>query len=333
MDEKNVVIYCRVSTKEQAEEGNSLVTQEKICREYATRCGFVVSKIFIEFGESAKTANRTELQNMLTFCSKKQNKIKAVIIYKVDRLARNVDDYSEIRMRLKTYGAVICSTSEQFDGNPAGRFMENILANVAQFDNDVRTERCVNGMKEAVRAGRYIWPAPYGYKNGIINGKSNIIPIPEVAILIRKAFAMIIRNSLSQEQIWTILTNEGLKLSRSQFYKMVRNKMYCGIIEKFNETNLGVYEPIISTQTFETAACALKTTRRLLTPYNTQNPDFPLRRFVQHPTGIKLTGGWSKSRSGKMFPYYRFCKNCSALSGESTFNTDNGESSALPNDE
>ena len=309
MDRQNVVIYCRVSTKEQAEEGNSLITQEKICREFADRCGFFVSKIFIEFGESAKTANRTELQHMLEYCSKKQNKITTVIVYKIDRLARNVDDYSDIRMRLKDYGIVIRSTSEQFDGNPAGRFMENILANVAQFDNDVRTERSVNGMKEAVRSGRYIWPAPYGYKNGLLLGKSNIIPDPSKSRFVRKAFTLIIEGQIAVEKIWLNLYKEGLTLSRSQFYKMIRNKMYCGIIEKFGEINIGKYEPLISTEIFEMASYTLKNPRRLIIPYNTNNPDFPLRRFVTHPSGIKLTGGWSKGKSGKKFPYYRYALN------------------------
>ena len=50
--------------------------------------------------------------------------------------------------------------------------LKNIIANVAQFDNDVRTERSVGGMKEAVREGRYVWPAPIGYKNIRSNGKA-----------------------------------------------------------------------------------------------------------------------------------------------------------------
>ena len=66
------VIYCRVSTKEQVEEGNSLKTQEKICVEYAEKNGYHVEKIFIEQGESAKTADRPQLQEMLSYCSMKK---------------------------------------------------------------------------------------------------------------------------------------------------------------------------------------------------------------------------------------------------------------------
>ncbi len=69
INNKQAVIYCRVSTKEQAEEGNSLVTQERNCREYALKNGYDIAHVFIEQGESAKTADRTELQKLFIFYS------------------------------------------------------------------------------------------------------------------------------------------------------------------------------------------------------------------------------------------------------------------------
>ena len=167
---KKAVVYCRVSTKEQADEGGSLSTQEKICKDYAIKNGYEIVDIFIEQGESAKNANRTELKRLLSICTNKKSNIKAVIVYKIDRVARNIDDYRQIRLLLKSYGIEIKSTSEFFEDNPVGRFMENIIANVAQFDNDVRTERSVNGSRDAMREGRYVWVAPYGYLN------SNFLP-------------------------------------------------------------------------------------------------------------------------------------------------------------
>ena len=84
-------------------------------------------KLFIERGESAKTANRTELQKLLAFCAQKKNGITAVIVYKIDRLSRNTDDYSQLRILLKRYGVSIKSTTEQIEDTPVGRFMENTM--------------------------------------------------------------------------------------------------------------------------------------------------------------------------------------------------------------
>jgi site-specific DNA recombinase len=159
--QKRAVLYVRVSTKEQVDEGNSLNTQEKHCREYALKNGYEVAEVFVEQGESAKTSMRTELQRMLLYCSDKKNKVNAVISYKIDRLSRNTDDYSQLRILLKRYGVEIKSVTEYFENTPAGRFMENIISNVAQFDNDVRAERCAGGMKDAMREGRYVWMARF----------------------------------------------------------------------------------------------------------------------------------------------------------------------------
>ena len=117
---KRAVIYCKVSTKEQAEEGNSLVTQENNCKEYALNHGYEIAETFIEQGESAKTADRTELQKLLAYCAFKKNNIQAVIAYKIDRISRNTDDYSQIRILLKRHNIEIKSTSEYFENAPSG---------------------------------------------------------------------------------------------------------------------------------------------------------------------------------------------------------------------
>ena len=78
----NAIIYIRVSTTEQAENGYSLKTQKEICQDHADRNNYKVLRIFKEEGESAKTSNRTELQKMLVYIKDNRNKIDALIIHK-----------------------------------------------------------------------------------------------------------------------------------------------------------------------------------------------------------------------------------------------------------
>jgi site-specific DNA recombinase len=304
------VIYCRVSTKEQVEEGNSLKTQEIICREYCQKHNYEIAQIFIEQGESAKTADRTELKKLLAFCSQKKNAVKAVIIYRLDRLSRNTDDYSQLRLILKRYGVEIKSTSEHFENNPVGRFMENTMANIAQFDNDIRTERTIGGMREAVREGRYVWMAAIGFINTKVNGRSTIVQ-DEMATYIRQSFELIASNAYSVEEVRKIMTNNGLTnrmgkpISKPYFYKMLKNPMYAGWIQKFGERNKGSFQPIVSEPLFNEVQRVLKVKGRKNTTYLTDHKDFPLRRFVTNETGRKLTGSWCKGRYQK-YPYYRF---------------------------
>ena len=304
---KRAVIYVRVSTVEQAEEGNSLSTQEKICREYALKNGYEVVDVFIERGESAKTANRTELQKMFQFIAHKKNSITAIIVYKIDRMSRNTDDYSQIRIMLKRYGVTIKSATEQIEDTPAGRFMENMMANVAQFDNDMRTERCVGGMRDAIIEGRYVWTAPIGYSNVKVMDRATIAP-NEMAPLVLKAFEMVATGLYTTDSVRIQITKEGLvkkngkPVSKGYFYMMLSNELYMGQIHKFGEFHKGRFDAIVSEDLFIQVQKILKHKGHKVSEYKTDNPAFPLRRFVFHPSGLKLTGSFSKGK----YPYYRF---------------------------
>jgi site-specific DNA recombinase len=305
------VLYCRVSTKEQVDEGNSLSTQEKNCKDYATKNGYEIAEIFTEQGESAKTADRTQLQKMLLYCADKKKLITAVIVYKIDRLSRNTDDYSQLRLLFKKYGVEIKSTSEYFENTPQGKFMENMFANVAQFDNDVRAERCSGGMREAVREGRWVWGAPVGYRNAKVMGKSTIVH-SETAPLILKTFEMLSFGIYPVNEVLRVITKEGLRLpsgkplGNAYFHHVIRNKIYYGLMEMFGEKHMGKFEPIVSEELFNQVQRVLNNNGHKTKQYKTDNPDFPLRKFVKNENGKSLTGYWSKGRSGEKYPFYRF---------------------------
>ena len=94
---KNLVGYVRVSSKEQLE-GSSLEVQEKIISDYVAREQGVIVKLFIERGESAKTADRTELNRLLDYVAKNHKELFGVVVYKVDRLARNALDHATLKL-------------------------------------------------------------------------------------------------------------------------------------------------------------------------------------------------------------------------------------------
>jgi DNA invertase Pin-like site-specific DNA recombinase len=316
---KRAVIYVRVSTKEQVDEGNSLATQERICREYAQKNNIEIAEIFIEQGESAKTADRTELQKLFRYCANKKNQITAVIIYKLDRLSRNTDDYSQIRLLLKRYEVEIKSTSEYFENTPVGRFMENTMANIAQFDNDIRAERSTNGMKDAVKDGRYVWMAPVGYDNVKIGGRATIAQNIDKAPLVLRTFELVASNVYPTEEVRKIMTKEGLSgrlgkpLTKGYFYTLLRNELYAGWIYKFGEKQKGLFTPIVPEELFDQVQRVLRQKGHKHSVHVTDHPDFPLRRFVTNESGKKLTGSWSKGRD-KKYPYYRFGGNDSNYS-------------------
>ena len=174
------VIYVRVSTKEQTE-NLSLATQLRACEEYCQREGYEVLQRFKEEGESAKTTDRTELQNLLKFCRTNKGKVHFVIVYNLTRFAREKYDHFALRAFLKSLGISLRSATEPIDDTSTGKLMEGVLAAFAQFDNDVRSERTRAGMRAALEQGRWTFVPPLGYLNAPKWSGKSLLPTRNAA--------------------------------------------------------------------------------------------------------------------------------------------------------
>ncbi len=308
------LLYVRVSTAEQVD-NYSLATQERACREYCEREGLTVDRIFREEGESAKTANRTQLRAMLNYCSSeaKRRGISAVVIFRVDRLARAVEDYALIGAALAGQGIRVRSVGEAFDDSPAGKLVENLMAALAQFDNDARSARTVEGMKEALRRGRWVWKAPLGYVRADRGAPMSLVLDPDTAPLIRHGFEAIASRRLSKAEALAELTDLGLvarkgkRLSPQSFGEILNNSLYTGRIVKpeWGIDVAGDFEPLVPDATFRAVQAVLQGRAPASASRVRDNPDFPLRRVVRcGRCSSPLTGSWSTGRS-RRYPYYR----------------------------
>jgi len=88
----SAVIYCRVSTRDQVS-NLSLSTQRTDCQAFGERRGYDVDRVFIEEGESAKTADRPQLQELLRYCRRRREEIDAVVVFDVSRWSRKTEDH------------------------------------------------------------------------------------------------------------------------------------------------------------------------------------------------------------------------------------------------
>lgn len=315
------VIYCRVSTEEQTH-NLSLPLQERVCREYCSDEGFNVARVFVERGESAKTINRPEFRSLITFCRENKGRIHALVVHSLNRFSRNTADHHTIRALLAGFGIRLHSVTERFDDSPMGRFMEAMLAGLAQFDNDVRAERTVAGMKEAVSRGRWVWRAPLGYENGRSKLSPSLLPDPAVAPLIRQAFELYANQGVDRRALLQRLTALGLRsrqgkpLSPQSLHNLLRNPVYAGRIRSSigGDEQAGDFEPLVSDVLFLGAQARLSGRTPNAESRHRDNPEFPLRRFVR--CGVcqtPLTGSSPRGR-GKHYGYYSCRKGCSGVS-------------------
>ena len=97
------MIYVRVSTKEQTE-NLSLPTQLRACEEYCRRQEYEVLERFHEEGESAKSTDRSQLQNLLTFCRLNKGRVHFVVVFNLTRFARDKYDHFALRSHLQSLG-------------------------------------------------------------------------------------------------------------------------------------------------------------------------------------------------------------------------------------
>ena len=312
------VLYCRVSTAEQAQ-NLSLPTQEKACREYCARQGYDVDKVFIDAGESAKSTDRPEFLRLVTHCREQRGKLQAVVVYSLTRFSRNNSDHHAIQTLLRGYGVTLRSVTEPIDESPSGRLMEGILASMAQFDNDVRAERTTAGMKAAIERGRWVWRAPIGYVNGPGRSGPSLLPDPDRAPAVREAFVLCaagIRGRVLIQRLTAmgLRTRQGNALSTTTLYPMLRNRAYLGYVRStvWSCEVRGDFDALVDEETFgrvQAQLAAAPASSRAIARHR-NHPDFPLRRFAR--CGVcdrPLTASWSKGR-GRRYAFYHCQKGC-----------------------
>jgi len=304
---KKCIIYCRVSTKEQAEKGYSLEAQKKECMRFSLNNDYEADKIFIERGESAKTQDRTQLAKMIEYSIRNKKKLSALIIWKFDRLARNLSDQTELVKHFSLLNIRVLSVTENNEDNSMGNLMRNIIGSFSQFENDVKSERTVSGMKQAVKEGRWCWPAPIGYTNAKDHTEKPILVQNEDSKYIKEAFLLAEKGIYKQTEIVERLKKKGFKrINNSLLNRILRNPIYCSLIKTswFPDLIKAQHQPIISQEVFNRVQAILDEKKPRITPKIRNNPDFPLRNFIhcENCEG-KLTGSWSKGRS-KKYPYY-----------------------------
>ena len=269
---KRAVSYIRVSTREQAqrggsEEGFSLPAQREANKRKAQSMGALVVKEFADRGESARSANRPELQKMLAYL-KEDGGIDYVIVHKLDRLARNRADDVEINRAFEEAGVRLVSTSENIDQTPGGMLLHGIMSSIAEFYSRNLANEVIKGMGEKARNGGTLGKAPLGYVN--VRGRDEhgrevrtVALDEERAPLVRLAFTKYATGNWTVRQLAEHLNNRGLTIpptarkptnpvSVRLLQTLLRNPYYKGVISFQGVEYAGAHEPLVDAATWQT---------------------------------------------------------------------------------
>ncbi len=248
-----VFAYIRVSTMRQGEKGVSLQEQKDAIIRYAERYKLQIIRWFEE-RETASKRGRPAFNQMLRLLRLKV--AQGVIIHKIDRSARNLEDWADLG-KLVDVGVEVHFANESLDlKTVSGRLSADIQAVIAAHYSRNLSEESKKGIYGRLKQGFYPLRAPIGYLDqGSAKAK---IPDPARAPLITQAFELCSTGkypllALIEEMVRLGLRNRnGAPVSLNGMSTILRNPFYMGVIRmrKTGDTFRGNHEPIVSAGTF-----------------------------------------------------------------------------------
>ncbi len=263
------VIYLRVSTREQVEkgegdEGFSIPAQREACARHIRDAGWDLVDEYADRGESARTAERPQLQAMLLRIAEERD-VDAVAVHKIDRLARNMEDHVAIRAMLRRSNVALVSVTENVEETASGRLVEGIHALMAEFYSANLAAEIKKGMGQKAKLGGFPHGAPIGYLNvkEIVGGRqvARIVPDPERAALVTLAFEHYATGEWTLQRLAGELGHRGLTnrgrrdrpvkaITWQGLAKILANPVYVGIVSWNGVEHPGLHEPLTTPETY-----------------------------------------------------------------------------------
>ena len=260
-DIKTAALYVRYSSTNQTEQ--SIEGQVRVCTEFCQRQSITILETYADRATSASKdiEKRTEFLRMIKDSEK--HPWDAVIVYKLDRFARNRYDSANYKYRLKKNGVQLISATENISQDPEGIILESVLEGMAEFYAAELGQKINRGMRESAYKNQYIGgTVPFGYK--IVNKKYVIDE--ETAPFVREAFQRFIAGdtiiSICRSfNARGIRTSKKGKFGRASFARIFKNEKYIGVYQ-YKDYKSNAIPPIIDRETWEKAQMKLRTLKQ-----------------------------------------------------------------------
>jgi len=259
----SALVYARVSSKEQADEGFSIPAQLKLLREYAAAQGFEITQEFVDV-ETAKQAGRQAFGEMVEHLRRHLKTCRIVLVEKTDRLYRNLRDY----VTLDELDLEIHFVKENFilsdDSRSTEKFMHGIKVLMAKNYVDNLSEEASKGMRTKAEQGTWPSSAPLGYINVVLGEKRGIALDPERAGIMRRMFATYALGNCSLEEVRLraiaegLVTKRGKPPTKSTIERVLKNPFYIGQFQWGGRTYDGDHTPLVSVELFQRVQEALR---------------------------------------------------------------------------
>ena len=251
------VAYMRVTTENQAEEGNGLESQKRDIENYTRKNELIITDWYIDDGYTGANMDRPQLQRLISDCCKKR--VKCVVAFKLDRLSRSMVDglYIIERVFLPNKVDFKCVHDSVSYDSPMEQAYTQMMAVFAQLDKNTMMLRMRGGMLERVKKGYWMGGGNEPYCYSYDRSQGILVPIPERAQQARDAMDLFI-SGYSDVKIYKMLGYTSENVVRS----ILTSPVNIGLIPYKGNIYKGLHEPIFEVETYNIAKELRKTRRK-----------------------------------------------------------------------
>jgi len=316
-------VRCAIYTRKSSEDGleqdfNSLDAQREACEAYIVSQkheGWVcLPELYDDGGISGGSLDRPALQRLMRAVDEKR--VDQVVVYKIDRLTRSLNDFAKLVDRLDAAEASFVSVTQSFNtATSMGRLTLNVLLSFAQFEREVTAERIRDKIAASKKKG--LWMGgnePLGYE---ADGRSLRIKEDE-AKTVRTIYQLYLEHRTVRD-VTENLADLGLKsrrrekangnscggapMDRGHVHYILTNPVYAGRIRHKDRVYEGQHPPIIAPATWDQVQAMLKADAARSRGHQPKAFKSPLAGKLFDETGDRLTPSHSR-KNGKRLRYY-----------------------------
>ena len=298
------VIYARYSSDNQREE--SIEGQIRECTAYAEKNGITIVKHYIDRAISAKTDNRPEFQQMIKDSDKKLFDI--VLVWKLDRFARNRYDSARYKTQLKKNGVKLMSATEIISEGPEGIILESVLEGYAEYYSADLAEKVVRGQTENILKGRCNGGrGTFGYTLDS-ERKFHIDPLTSPFVL--ESFTKY-RDGLTMKEIRDWLNENGIKnpvggaFTYNSVEHMLKNRRYIGELKFRDVVVPDAIPPIVPLELFDDVQEKIAKNKKAPARRKAEDDYLLTTKLHCGCCGALMFGESGTSRTGEVHRYYK----------------------------
>ena len=298
------VIYARYSSDNQREE--SIEGQIRECTAYAEKNGITIVKHYIDRAISAKTDNRPEFQQMIK--DSERGIFDIIIVWKLDRFARNRYDSARYKTQLKRNGVKLVSATEVISAGPEGIILESVLEGYAEYYSADLSEKVVRGMTENALKGIYNGGTiPFGY---MIDETRHYQPDPLLAPYVEQTFQKYADGAtMTDLRDWlkahNIKNSMGGEMSYNTIQRMLSNRRYIGELRLRDVVQPNAIPALVPEELFNKVQEKLAKNKKAPARHKAEESYLLTTKLYCGKCGALMFGESGVSHTGKMYTYYK----------------------------